>query len=207
MSNTYYPAIASPNVEVIPHGLAAVDGDRVVATDGTSRAVDAILLGTGFHYSDPQIAGRVAGSDGRTLEEIWQGSPQAYLGTSVHGFPNLFMLLGPNMGTGTGSAIGSIEAQVRYLVSALTTMRQQNWHSIDVRESVQRDYNAEVQRALSTTVYNAGGCVSNYIDRNGRNSTAWPWTTVRMNWRIKDFVPAEYETESVRDGRGTAAVG
>jgi cyclohexanone monooxygenase len=181
-------------VEVIPHGLASVDGNRVVASDGTAREVDAILLGTGFHYSDPQIAGRVAGPDGRTLEEIWQGSPQAYLGTSVHGFPNLFMLLGPNMGSGTGSAIASIEAQVRYLVSALTTMRKQKWHSVDVRESVQRQYNDEVQRALSRTVY-AGGCASNYIDRNGRISTVWPWTTVRMNRRIKDFVPAEYRAE------------
>jgi cyclohexanone monooxygenase len=110
------------------------------------------------------------------------------------------------MGSGTGSAIGSIEAQVRYLVSALTTMRGQNWHSVDVRESVQQQYNAEVQRALSTTVY-AGGCASNYIDRNGRISTVWPWTTVRMNRRIKDFVPAEYQTESVRDERGSAPVG
>ena len=206
LSNTYYPAVASPNVEVIPHGLASVDGDRVVATDGTSRAVDAILLGTGFHYSDPQIAERVAGADGLTLEKIWQGSPQAYLGTSVHGFPNLFMLLGPNMGSGTTSAIGSIEAQVRYLMSALTTMRTQNWHSVDVRESVQREYNAEVQRVLDTTVYNSG-CGSNYIDRNGRNSTIWPWTTVRMNRRFKRFVPAEYETESVSDDRDSATVG
>jgi cyclohexanone monooxygenase len=85
-------------------------------------------------------------------------------------------------------------------------MRTQNWHSVDVRESVQREYNEEVQRALSTTVYNSG-CASNYIDRNGRNSTVWPWTTVQMNRRIKRFVPAEYETESVRDDRDSAAVG
>lgn len=207
LSNTYYPAVASPNVEVIPHGLVGVEGDRVVAADGTSRAVDAILLGTGFHYSDPQIAERVANSDGQTLEKIWQGTPQAYLGTSVHGFPNLFMLLGPNMGSGTTSAIGSIEAQVRYLVSALTTMRKQKWHSIDVRESVQREWNVEVQRALGTSVYDPGRCSSNYIDRNGVNSTIWPWTTVRMNRRIKEFVPAEYQAEAVRDGRDSAAVG
>jgi cyclohexanone monooxygenase len=117
------------------------------------------------------------------------------------------MLLGPNMGSGTTSAIGSIEAQVRYLVSALTTMRKQKWHSIDVREAVQREWNVEVQRALGTSVYDPGRCASNYIDRNGVNSTIWPWTTVRMNRRIKEFVPAEYQAEAVRDGRDSAAVG
>lgn len=198
LSNTYYPAVAADNVEVIGQGLVRIDGDRVVAADGTSREVDAILFGTGFHYSDPPIASKISDASGRTLEERWEGSPQAYLGTSVHGYPNLFMLLGPNMGSGTGSAIASIEAQVRYTLSTLTTMRDNNWHSVDVLADVQRDYNTQVQEALGRTVYNSG-CLSNYIDRNGRNSTAWPWSTVRMNRRIRTFVPAEYSTAGQRE--------
>ncbi|WTW99743.1 NAD(P)/FAD-dependent oxidoreductase [Streptomycetaceae bacterium NBC_01309] len=192
LSNTYYPAVAADNVEVIPQELVRVEGDRVVGADGTSRAVDAILFGTGFHYSDPQIAAKVSDEKGRTLEDLWKGSPEAYLGTSVHGYPNLFMLLGPNMGSGTGSAIAAIEAQVRYVLSALDTMRDKGWHSVDVRAGVQDEYNAEVQKALSSTVYNPVGCTGNYIDRTGRNSTIWPWSFVRLNRRIKEFAPEEY---------------
>ncbi len=201
LSNTYYPALTRSNVEVVPHGIARVSGSSVVGSDGTEREVDAIIFGTGFHYSDPPIAERVFGADGRSLAQVWRGSPQAYLGTSVHGFPNLFMLLGPNMGSGTGSAIGSIEAQLRYLLDAVERMRAEGWHSVEVREPVQARYNAEVQHALATTVYNAGGCVSNYHDRNGRNSTVWPWSTVRMNRRIRDFTPSEYLATSVENGQ------
>lgn len=203
LSSTWYPALAAPNSEVIPHGLERIEGDKVIGSDGTARSVDAILFGTGFHYADPPIAAKISDENGRTLDEVWDGSPQAYLGTSVHGYPNLFMILGPNMGSGTGSAIASIEAQVRYILSALTTMRDRGWYGVDVRPDVQRDYNVEVQAALDKTVYNSG-CLSNYIDRNGRNSTAWPWSTVRLNKRIRTFAPADYVTVARQEKESAA---
>ncbi|MCF2529674.1 flavin-containing monooxygenase [Yinghuangia soli] len=205
LSNTYYPAVASDNVEVIPQELVRIEGSKVIGADGTAREVDAILFGTGFHYSDPPIAGKIRDEKGRTLEEMWEGSPQAYLGTNVHGYPNLFMLLGPNMGSGTGSAIAGIEAQVRYALSALTTMRDNGWHAVEVRADVQDDYNTELQKALGTTVYTPIGCNSNYIDRNGRNSTIWPWSTKRLNKRIRTFAPDEYRTVARHELADTGA--
>jgi cyclohexanone monooxygenase len=196
LSNNYYPALTKPNVEVLPQAIAEVRPNSVVAADGTEREVDTIVFGTGFHFSDPPIADRVVGADGRTLADVWQGSPQAYLGTAVTGFPNLFLLLGPNLGTGHSSAFTIIESQLRYLVDALTTMRERRWHGVEVRAEAQQAFNAQVQRALATTVYNAGGCLSYYIDQNGRNSTIWPWSTVRMTKRIKDFDPASYVVTS-----------
>lgn len=203
MSNTYYPALTRPNVEVLARAIARVEGRDVVAEDGTRREVDAIIFGTGFHFSDPPVAKHVYGADGRSLDEVWQGSPQAYLGTAVHGFPNLFLLLGPNLGTGHSSAFTIIETQLRYLLDALKTMRRNGWHSVEVRRPVQEVFNTEVQEALQTTVYNAGGCMSYYIDKNGRNSTLWPWSTVRMTKRIKDFSPADYLTASASTWRPT----
>ncbi|WP_222598502.1 flavin-containing monooxygenase [Lentzea tibetensis] len=199
MSNTYYSALARPNVELVPQAVRSFTPNGIVAADGTEREVDAVIFGTGFHFSDPSVAKRVV-SGGRTLADVWRGSPQAYLGTSVHGFPNLFLLLGPNLGTGHSSAFTVIETQLNYITSALTAMRAAGWPVVDVREDVQHAYNTEVQQALQRTVYNAGGCVSYYLDANGRNSTMWPWSTIRMMRRIRDFDPDDYVTAG-----GTAA--
>ena len=94
-TNEWYPALAKPNVEVITGGLTEVRPHSVVAEDGTEREVDTIIFGTGFHVTDVPIADRVSGRDGRTLAEVWEGSMQAYKGTTVAGYPNLFFLVGP----------------------------------------------------------------------------------------------------------------
>ncbi|MEU0885326.1 NAD(P)/FAD-dependent oxidoreductase [Lentzea sp. NPDC005914] len=191
MSNTYYPALAQPNVSVVPHAVQGFTADGIIGADGVERKVDTIIFGTGFHFSDPPIASRVR-VDGVSLAEVWRGSPQAYLGTSVHGFPNLFLLLGPNLGTGHSSAFTIIETQLRYIASALTALRDREWPVADVRPTVQAAFNSSVQVALQRTVYNAGGCTSYYLDANGRNSTMWPWSTVRMMRRIRAFDPSDY---------------
>ncbi|KJK48822.1 cyclohexanone monooxygenase [Lentzea aerocolonigenes] len=198
MSNTYYPALAQPNVSVVPHAVQGFTADGIIGADGVERKVDTIIFGTGFHFSDPPIASRVR-VDGVSLAERWRGSPQAYLGTSVHGFPNLFLLLGPNLGTGHSSAFTIIETQLRYIASALTSLRSLGWPVVDVRPSVQAAFNSAVQAALQRTVYNAGGCTSYYLDANGRNSTMWPWSTVRMMRRIRSFEPSDYVISAVSD--------
>jgi cyclohexanone monooxygenase len=198
MSNTYYPALAQPNVSVVPHAVQGFTADGIIGADGVERKVDTIIFGTGFHFSDPPIASRVR-VGGVSLAERWRGSPQAYLGTSVHGFPNLFLLLGPNLGTGHSSAFTIIETQVRYVASALTELRSRSWPVVDVRASVQAAFNSSVQAALQRTVYNAGGCTSYYLDANGRNSTMWPWSTVRMMRRIRSFEPSDYVISAVSD--------
>ena len=194
LSNTYYPALAQPNVEVVPAAVQEIRERSIVGADGVEREVDTIIFGTGFHVTDPPTAGRVRGRDGRTMAEVWEGSPQAYLGTAVNGFPNLFELIGPNTGNGHTSAIVLIEAQLEYAVGALRAMERENITSVEVRRDVQDAYNARVQEALAGTVWNSGGCSSYYLDRNGRNATIYPWTTIDLRRRTAQFDLAEYDT-------------
>jgi cyclohexanone monooxygenase len=194
LSNTYYPALAQPNVEVVPAAVREIRERSIVGADGVEREVDTIIFGTGFHVTDPPTASRVRGRDGRTMAEIWEGSPQAYLGTAVAGFPNLFELIGPNTGNGHTSAIVLIEAQLEYAVGALRTMERENLLSVEVRRDVQDAYNERVQEALAGTVWNSGGCSSYYLDRNGRNATIYPWTTIDLRRRTATFELGDYET-------------
>ncbi|SNR48078.1 Predicted flavoprotein CzcO associated with the cation diffusion facilitator CzcD [Haloechinothrix alba] len=203
MSNTYYPALARPNVRVHPTALREVRGSTVVGADGSRAEVDAIIFGTGFHMLDMPVAEKVFDGHGRSLAERWQGSPQAYLGTTVSGFPNAFLLLGPSLGTGHSSAFTILEAQLDYMIDSVRRILGNGWSSVDVRPEVQDRFNAEVQRALQGTVYNAGGCSSYYLDANGRNSFNWPWSTPRLRRTIRAFDPADY-TIRHRDTTGAA---
>ncbi len=196
MSNTYYPALGRPNVEVHDNAVRSVRGNVVVGADGVEREVDAIIFGTGFHILDMPIAGRVFDGQGRSLDDHWKGSPQAYLGTTVAGFPNAFVLLGPALGTGHTSAFMILEAQLNYLTAAIAAARAAGWTRMEPRPEVQAAFNAEVQEALATTVYNAGGCHSYFLDVNGRNSFNWPWSTGRMRERLRHFDEAAYLTST-----------
>ncbi|KAA0022654.1 flavin-containing monooxygenase [Antrihabitans cavernicola] len=194
MSNTYYPALTKPNVEVHPNAVARVDGNTVIGADGQRREVDAIIFGTGFHVLDMPIGATVFDGQGRSLDDHWKGSPKAYLGTAIAGFPNAFVLLGPALGTGHTSAFMILEAQLDYLAKAVDYARANDWSPMSPRREVQEAFNAEVQEALQGTVYNAGGCQSYFLDVNGRNSFNWPWSTDRMRDRLGVFDAAAYET-------------
>ncbi|WP_460072421.1 flavin-containing monooxygenase [Streptomyces sp. YKOK-I1] len=193
LSNTYYPALTRPNVTVHPTAVRSVEGSRVIGADGSTADVDTIILGTGFHILDMPIAGRVFDADGVSLDDHWKGSPDAYLGTTVTGFPNAFILLGPHLGTGHSSAYTILEAQLAYLTGAVRHFRAAGLTSMDVRPEVQAAFGAEVQQALPTTVYNAGGCSSYYLDANGLNSFSWPWSTGRLRRRLARFDPEAYD--------------
>ncbi|PTR31589.1 cyclohexanone monooxygenase [Rhodococcus sp. OK519] len=196
MSNTYYPALNRVNVEVHSNAVQQVRGNVVVGADGQEREVDAIIFGTGFHILDMPIASRVFDGHGRSLDDHWKGSPRAYLGTTVAGFPNAFVLLGPALGTGHTSAFMILEAQLDYLTAAIAAARSAGWTRMETRPEVQAAFNAEVQQALGTTVYNAGGCQSYFLDVNGRNSFNWPWSTGRMRNRLRHFDESAYLTST-----------
>ena len=197
MSNDWYPAITSSNVEVLSTGVREVRERSIVGADGTEREVDTIIFGTGFHVTDPPIAERVRGGDGRALADLWQGSPQVYKGTTVHGFPNFFLLVGPNTGNGHTSVFVVIEAQLTYVIDALRAMRARGLGAVEPQKAAQDEWNEEVQAALSGTVWNAGGCSSYYLDRNGRNSSIYPWTTIDMRRRLARFDIEAYETRAL----------
>jgi cation diffusion facilitator CzcD-associated flavoprotein CzcO len=187
LSNDYYPSLTQPNVDVIPNAVAEIRERSVVGADGVEREVDTIVYGTGFRLLDMPIAEWLRGRDGRLLGDVWQGSPRGYLGTTVAGFPNAFLLLGPNLGNGHSSAIFLMETQMRYVVGALQAMERSGVGSVDVREEVQREFNERVDERLAGSIWNAGGCGSYYLDRNGRNSFMYPWSTIHLRRRLSRF--------------------
>ncbi len=191
-TDEWYPALAQPNVEVITGGVTEIRPHSVVAEDGTEREVDTIIFGTGFHVTDVPIADRVEGRDGRTLAEVWQGSMQAYKGTTVAGCPNLFFLVGPNTGLGHTSIVFMIESQIAYVLDALRTMRNRRAQVLEVREVAQSAYNAELDRMTKGTVWVNGGCTSYYIDRNGHNSALWPTYTWPFRKQLREFDTTAY---------------
>ncbi len=190
-SNDWYPALARENVELVVDPIAEVSERGVVTADGTEREVDAIVFGTGFHVVDMPIGQMVTGRDGRTLADVWDGSPRAHLGCTVPGFPNLFILLGPNTGLGHSSMVYMLESQLAFVLGALREMRSRGAATVEVREDVVERYNAEVQERLQGTVWNTG-CRSWYLDSQGRNPTLWPDWTWRFRQRTARFDPAEY---------------
>jgi len=191
-SNKWYPALGQPNVDLVTAGVTEVRPDGLVDSDGAFHAADALVFATGFKVTDVPIAHVISGTDGRTMAEGWDGSMQAYLGTAVAGFPNLFFLVGPNTGLGHNSMVFMIEAQITYVLDALRTMRARNVGRVEVRPEAQQAYNDAIQRKLEGTVWNTGGCASWYLDENGRNTTLWPDFTWRFWKRTREFDPAPY---------------
>jgi cation diffusion facilitator CzcD-associated flavoprotein CzcO len=192
LSSDYYPALMRSNVELVTDGIAEVRPDAVVTADGTARTVDAIIFGTGFHATDAPIAQQIRGRDGRTLAEAWQGSPQAYLGTTVAGFPNLFLLLGPNTGAGHTSVLFMMESQLAYVLGALRHLDRTGAAAITPTPAAQDAYISTVDRKMTGTVWQSG-CDSWYKDTTGRVSTIWPGYTWSYRLRTRRFDPTDYE--------------
>ncbi|WP_339334938.1 NAD(P)/FAD-dependent oxidoreductase [uncultured Maricaulis sp.] len=195
-SNDWYRALVKENVDVVG-GVAEVRGKTIIASDGSSCEADIIIYATGFEVANPPVAEIITGVSGETLATRWQGSPQAYLGTMVEDCPNLFMMFGPNLYT-FSSAFVMIEAQLKYIMSALRTVTSRRIRTVAVDPQSARAFNDDVQAALQTSVWNAGGCQSYFIDKNGRNSTNWPWTTGAMRRRLKRFRLKDYVVDSSR---------
>ncbi|MDT7570949.1 MAG: hypothetical protein QOE05_1123 [Actinomycetota bacterium] len=192
LSDDYYPALTRPNVELVTAPVVEVRPHSVVDADGREHDVDTIVFGTGFHVTDQPIAARVRGRDGRLLSEAWGPSPEAYLGTTVPGFPNLFLLLGPNTVLGHTSVVYMIEAQLAYVLDALRLMDARRLATVEVRPRVAEEFNDRIQRSLQGTVWNAGGCKSWYLDAAGRNSSLWPTYTFRFRSATKRFDADSY---------------
>jgi cation diffusion facilitator CzcD-associated flavoprotein CzcO len=202
ISNDYYPALSQPNVELQTAGIREVRERSIVTADGRETEVDVIVFGTGFRVTDMPAAEYIRGRSGESLAEAWKGSMQAYLGTSIAGFPNLFMLVGPNTGLGHNSMVFMIESQLAYVLDAVRTMGERGIASVDVRPDVQAAYNDELQDGLRETVWATGGCASWYLDDSGRNTTLWPGGTWRFRTRTRRFDPALY---TLRSGAVVAA--
>jgi cation diffusion facilitator CzcD-associated flavoprotein CzcO len=193
MSNTYYPSLARDNVEVVTGGVARVTEHGVVTQDGTEHEVDVIIYGTGFKVHDPLGHLQITGRGGRDLAQLWRDEGlEAYLGTTVAGFPNLFVLVGPNTGLGHNSIIYMIEAQVHYVLEAIQAMRDWKAAFVDVKPEAQARFNEDIQAQLDGAVWSSG-CASWYLDESGKNRTLWPGFTFRFREATDEFKAEDYE--------------
>jgi cation diffusion facilitator CzcD-associated flavoprotein CzcO len=192
LSSDFYPAVVRPNVEVVGAGLARVDGRTVIATDGTARDVDVIILATGFRAVDMPIAGRITGAGGMTLAQAWGGDMRALRGTTVPGFPNLCLVIGPNTGLGHSSMIHIIESQLRYILDYLATLDRTGAAALDARPGAQERWCAGIERRMAPSVWATGGCVSWYLNAAGRNPTLWPGSTLRFRRATRQLDVSEY---------------
>jgi cation diffusion facilitator CzcD-associated flavoprotein CzcO len=196
MSNSYFPALTAPNSEVITEPISEVRAGSIVTADGVERELDTIILGTGFKVFDNPGVARIRGRDGRTLEETWNGSPRAYLGTAIAGFPNLFLLVGPNSAGGYNSIVFTSEAHINYVIRCLGEMDAHHLDSVEVKAEVYEQYNIDTDRRLADSVWNAGGCESWYLDSNGRNGVWFPGFTWRLWQRTRRFDRASYRVQA-----------
>lgn len=195
ISNDYYPALTQPNVSLVTDAIREIREKSVLTSDGTTHDADVIIFGTGFHVTDFPAAQRIFGADGVSLARRWSAEPgqTAFRGTTTAGFPNLFVLTGPNTGLGHTSQVFMIEAQIRYVIGALAHARRHGIDRIEVRPAAQAAYDRAVQRKMRRTVWVTGGCASWYLDARGRNVALWPDFTWKYAWQTRRFDPSSYD--------------
>jgi len=174
VTSDFYPALGRDNVALVAQAAGGFTARGVVAADGQEHEVDAIVCATGFETVEPLANLPIRGAAGRTLAVAWRDGPEAYHGITVAGFPNLFMLLGPNTGTGHTSVLIPIEAQARYTLACIREVGRRGAGSIDVRADVMAQHNADLQRRLAATVWASPACTSWYKTRAGKILATYP---------------------------------
>jgi cation diffusion facilitator CzcD-associated flavoprotein CzcO len=174
LTDEWYPTLTRPNVELLTDAIAEVTPHGITTEDGCERAADVIVLATGFETHGFVAPMEIVGVAGRTLADEWAPAPHAYLGMSVAGFPNMFLLYGPNTNGGTGSVIYTIEAGMRHVLAALAELSTREAQRIEVRRAVAAQFDRELRDALRGTVWHTG-CTSWYVDDQGNDPNQWPW--------------------------------
>jgi cation diffusion facilitator CzcD-associated flavoprotein CzcO/acetyl esterase/lipase len=180
ITSDYLPAIAKPNVNLVTDGIRRITPDGVETSDGLVHPADAIIYGTGFAASEFLSPMRVTGREGVNLNDAWRDGAEAYLGITVPGFPNFFMLYGPNTNLGHNSIVYMLESQVAHVMRCIAAMKEQGAAAIEVDPDRHQRFNARVQQRLAHTVWN--GCTSWYVDGRGHNSVNWPGFTLSYRW-------------------------
>ncbi|MFP4229452.1 MAG: flavin-containing monooxygenase [Salinivenus sp.] len=199
-SDTYLAALSEPNVTVVDGAAREVHAGGV-SGPGSDEArgtglhdADVIVYCTGFQSTEMPFARSIYGREGQALAAAWDGSPRAHLGTTVAGYPNLFLLRGPNTGLGHNSVLPMIEAQIEHILGALQYLRATGAAAVEPRPAAQARFVREVDRWSAGTVWTSGGCRSWYLDASGRNVVLWPRSVAAFRRRVTDFDPSEYAT-------------
>ncbi|MCJ0902108.1 NAD(P)/FAD-dependent oxidoreductase [Rhodococcus sp. ARC_M6] len=196
-SNDFYPALASDNVDLWTSPAARITENSVITADGREAVADAIVLGTGFHtLQNHPVAERIHGKDGRSLADVWDGNPTAYMGTTMAGFPNAYIMFGPNAGTLSGFVMA--EAQTDYILGALESLRSHGLTSIEVREEEQQAFVEAVDKTMKSSTFALGRCASYYLADNGRVALPWPGSMSNLRRKLARFDLSAYQTRAVR---------
>ena len=180
ISNDWLPTFSRPNVELVTDAIEAVTPAGVRVAGGREIEVDAIVLGTGFTASEFLAPMEIRGRGGRGLNEAWSQGAQAWLGIAVPGFPNFFMLYGPNTNLGHNSIVFMLECQVAHVMRCLAKLRGERGAAIEMTTPPFERYNARVQQRSQKTVF--AGCTSWYVDAQGRHTVNWPGFTTSYRW-------------------------
>jgi len=185
-SNDWYPALTQPHVDLVTDPIDRIAPDGVVTADGTTRPAEVIIYGTGFRAVDFLTPLRVTGLDGWRLEDAWRDGAQAYLGIAVTGFPNFFLLYGPNTNLGGNSILYMLEGQIGYVLGAIRALSEGQLAWLDVRPDVQDTFTSWVASASRKSVWETG-CHSWYTTSAGRNTNNWPDHTFLYRYRVRRF--------------------
>ncbi len=197
-SDDYYPVFAQPHVRLVTHGIDRIESAGIRTRDGTLHEADVVIYATGFDVANCLRPVTILGRDGRDLQTVWRDGPEAYRGVAVAGFPNMFIMYGPNTNLGHNSIIVMLEAQARYIVQCLAQLADRRLASIEVSDAASRAYNVTVQRRLAATVWSTG-CGNWYVGPGGKITANWYGSTLEYGRamrrvRFEDFLLQEGET-------------
>ncbi len=191
ISDDYYPALMRGNVSLVQSPIERVVPDGIVTRDGRTHEIDTLVFATGFETTEFLAPMDVRGVDGGSLRERWRDGAEAYLGMCVAGFPNLFVLYGPNTNLGHNSIIFMVECQVGYVVQCIEALAKRGASSMDVRDDVMRAYSREIESRMQDTVW-AADCGSWYKTASGRVVNNWPDFTYRYRRRLRRAILADF---------------
>jgi cation diffusion facilitator CzcD-associated flavoprotein CzcO len=175
----------------VTDAIKRVNKRSITTGTGQRYDVDTIISATGYRYNRSLLVDRLRGVDGATLGEVWNNSPRAYFGSAVPGFPNMFILLGPNA-IGINSVIYTLESQIRYVMQALKTMDKRRAQRLEVKPQALRNYVSEMNRRSRGSVWTDGGCKAYYTDDEGRNYAIYPGFAAEFRRRTRKFDPRGY---------------
>ncbi len=192
ISDDYWSSFEREHVELVTDPIAEVRSNGIETRDGALHELDAIVLATGFDVNFAMAPFRIAGRGGRTLDEAWSSGAEAYKGLAVSGFPNWFILMGPNTGPGHTSVLVFTEAQIAHVLGAIHELRAKGLRFLEVRRDVQDRYNAGIQRRMKHMVWTSG-CNSWYLSSDGSNHSLYPGFAAEYALRTRHFRAADYE--------------
>lgn len=192
LSNDYYPAMTRGNVELVTDGITRIEREGIRTKDGTLHRAHVLVLATGFYAAEMCAPFDARGKDGVSLVERWSSGPEAYLGTAIAGYPNLFLIVGPNVGLGHSSMVYMIESQIQYILDCVQRMQQKGLRTVEVKADAQARFNRELQAKFPKTVWSSG-CASWYQTKDGKNTTLWPGWTFEFRQKTRHFDASAYD--------------